>query len=68
MGSVLCVLYLNLLPEIIVAGAAIESPTSSVSTPSPLSSREKVVEENVGLQRQLEQYKDLLHEKKTQLI
>lgn len=56
------------MPELIVAGAAIESPTSSVSTPSPLSSREKVVEENVGLQRQLEQYKDLLHEKKTQLI
>ena len=54
----------TLPPRVIPSG----SPTSSVPTPSPLSSLEKIIEEVAGLRRQLEQSKELLHEKINRLI
>ena len=58
-------LYCQELPPLV---ALVESPSSLVPTPNPLSSTEKAVGEILGLWRQLEQCKDLLHQKKAQLI
>lgn len=58
-------IFCRTLPQRVVAS---ESPTSSIPTPSPLSSPEKVMEEVVDLRRQLEQCKNSLQEKRTQLI
>lgn len=54
----------TLPPRVIPSG----SPTSSVPTPSPLSSPEKVREEVAGLRRQLEQCQEALQEKRVELI
>ena len=58
-------IYCQELPPRVVA---VGSPSSSVPTPSPLSSPEKAMGEMVGLRRQLENYKELLQEKRAQLV